>query len=359
MKIKPQEITVAGVGIELANTGKTGSSSMLYFDKSVAFALSVGRLEQGRYRQDICFVDRDSNTLASMRLRGGSSSTACSTQEYFGDSVFSKDRTNNFAGFNKHILKLAAPGPLEEPQPGEEHDGSLYNKLTDEDIEHIAKVIKSTIARADLTVVVSGSLLVVHHLLTQFPEIAEVLYPTVSVDTKGLTVASKMENFPPHCAEVGFKANKVSAIRPLNDQDVNSIKVAHSKSGWSNCIEELGRLSKNKNIPVDFLQLFRVWNAGLDVRPQDREKLKTEANERVWEAISKAWSDEVKSKYEDANGEQIKGINLQFAFNSLLGSPLDNWVHGAHVQGKMLGALLSTRMMLTKEPPKNPFLPKE
>lgn len=355
--VKPDQVTVASIGIELANTGQNKGKSMLYFDKSITYALSIGRMEGGIFRQDTCFINRDSDSVANLRFGGGSASTACGTEDYFPTSTLTGERTNNFSGFNKHILKLAAATPIDPPGPGEPDNGVRLNPQTTQDIEHIKIVIDKTIKRSHITIMVSSNNLVLHHLLTQFPEIAEILYPTVSVGTKGLTVANKMENFPPGCAEVGFKCNKVAALKPLSEEEAEAIKRAHNSKEWKLAIEELKLLSQNKNIPIDFLHLFRAWNAGLDIQVEDEKQLNDMAFKRAQEASLKAWSDEIKSAYEIGQDKAVKGINLPFVFNSLLANPMDGWKHGANLQGKIMGSILATRMMATSKPPQEPMLP--
>lgn len=363
-KCNPSDLTIAGIGIELANTGKSSpdskSSSMLYFDRSVTFAISIARIEHGIFRQDVCFINRDQDTLASYSPRGGSASTAIATEDYFVENALTGDRTHNFAGFSKHLLRLAAPTPKPPPGPGEEDDGILKNHQTDEDIKHIGEVIRATIKRSDLTIVVSSNKLVLHHFQTQFPELVEILYPTIRRKMAFPSIDAKREHFPPYTAEIAYKTNCLSALKPLKDEEVEAIKNAVDNDNWKFAIEELKSKSRTIGaVPIDFIQLFKAWNAGLDLEIEandagiDKEKL----YEKTWTAIRELEKEEVYSKYMTGEGEGIKGITVMFAINSLLGSDFDPWKHGAHLQGKMLGALLGTRMLLCSKSPKEMILP--
>ncbi len=370
--VDPSDLTIAGIGIELANiTDGNTTSGFLYFDKSITFAISVGRIEGGIFRQDICFVNRDAETVASMRLGGGSQSTACSTEDYFAQSFLLGDRTTNYAGFSMQMLNLAGPSPLKDPGPNLQDDGVRYNKKTDADIARIAEIIRQTVKRADLTTIISGSNLVLHHFLTQFPELAQTLYPTVETPTKGIKPSEKVSHFPPHCADIGFRTNLVGAMKRLSSSDTEAISSLRDHEQWKNSAKELGELSQNVGtVPVNFLDLFKSWNAGLDVqiKKSDTTELPTRTYNQVWEAIENLHSNP--EAYVQEDGTYMKGITSQFALNTLFGvapndEPVDEcswqarWPHGEYVQGHMFGALLGTRSMLTTSGPNNPYLPEQ
>ncbi len=368
--VVPEDLTIAGIGIELANiANENNSPNFLYFDKSITFAISVGRFERGIFRQDICFVNRDSETVAGMRLGGGSQSTACSTEDYFSQNFLLEDRTPNYAGFSLQMLNLAGPSPLPDPGPNIKDDGVRYNARTDEDIAHIAEVIRGTVSRAHLTMIISGSQLVLHHFLTQFPELAKALYPTVETPTRGIRPSEKVNCFPPHSADIGFKTNLVGAMKRLSPEDVKAISGLREDKQWKNATELLGESSqKDGAVPVNFLDLFKAWNAGADVQVKkiEDDNLGTRAYTQVWNAIEKLKNNP--DTYISEDGSYMKGLTSQFALNTLFGAvpneePIAEdswqarWPHGEYVQGHMLGALLGARSMLTTSGPTSPYLP--
>lgn len=369
--VDPSSLTIAGVGIELANIGDSElTSNLLYFDKSITFAISVGRFENGLFRQDICFVNRDSETVANMRLGGGSQSTACSTEDYFAQNFLLGDRAPNYAGFSLDMLRLAAPRPLPDPGPNVKDDGVRHNNQTDKDIAYVGEILRRTIERADLTVVITGNTLVLHHFITQFPELAEILYPTVKVSTKDIKTADKINYFPPKAADVGFRTDLVGALRPLKSEDTKSMSRVKEDEDWKKAIKILEETSQQKGaVPINFLELFRAWNAGLDVqiKKEDLDNDHKDPYTKIWEAIQQK---EMSQIYWTKNGTPLKGITSEFVLNCLFGvyvgePPISNdswntkWPHGEYVQGHMLGALLATRFMLTRSGPTEPYLPQQ